>query len=124
MKKGLKTIFLLGGTALAGYMGFKVFRVVKELNKVEKDLPGYLEGVCGEKPEVSCMLQVTVGMLITVRVTLDPETLVRHPELHDLIMDYIRDNHVGLMKHKLVVKLDEKGENQGHEEHYSAPDEG
>ncbi len=124
MKKGLKTFLMLGGTALAGYMGYKAFRVVKDLNKLEKNLPDYLEGVCGEAPSVSCMLQVTTGMLITVKVTLSPETLVQHPELQELALDYIRENHSRLMKHKINVKLVERAEDKEGEECYSEPFEG
>ncbi len=127
MKKVFKTLFFLGGTVAAGYMGIKIYRTVKELEKLEKALPDYIAGVCGETPAVKCIVQMTTNLTATVVITLTAETLAKYGDLSDLVQDFIREYHPELLKRKIVVKLKEKTpDTDTHTSgaHYTDPDEG
>lgn len=127
MKKAFKTVVFLGGSVFAAYLGVKLYRIVKEMEKLEKALPEYLNGICGETPKVKCIVQMTTQMSATVVITLTAETLAKHLDLQEMVQDYIRENHPILMQRKIVVKLKEVApESDVHTSgaHYSDPEEG
>jgi hypothetical protein len=125
MKKFFKTMFFLGVPAFAGYMGFKFYRIVKELNKLEKELPEHLEGICAEEPTVDCMLQMSKGVIITIKVRLSEVAIAKYPDLRDNILEYVSDFHPGLEKYKLIVKIVPNAEvDDASGAHFNDPHEG
>lgn len=124
MKKLFKALIVIGGTAFAGYTGAKLYRAVKLARKIEGILPEHLESICGESPELRCMVQMRTMIKVNIRVTLSPEALAKFENLTETVYDFIRENQPALLRYKLIVEGIEKHEEEEQELSYSEPDEG
>jgi hypothetical protein len=107
MKKVFKAIFFAGGVAAAGYLGFRTYRIIKEMNRLEHDLPGHLEQICGELPKVRGIIMMAGLIMLTLKITLSAEALAKFEDLNETVLDYVRENHPKLLKYKLKVKVSE-----------------
>ncbi|MDP2174039.1 MAG: hypothetical protein Q8M98_05335 [Candidatus Cloacimonadaceae bacterium] len=124
MKKVFKTLFLIGGTAFAGYLGFRIHRVVRQFDRLEKGLVGHLSEICNETPTIKCTLQMRKAMKISIEIGLSIAALAKIGDINETVLDFIRENHPSLLKHKTKIKAIEKAADFDHESGYSAPDEG
>lgn len=128
MKKVFKVAAILGGTAAAGYLGFRSYLVIREMSRLEKELPEYLAGICGETPEVRGIIMFAGLIMLTLKVKLSQEAIAKFEDLNETVLDYVRENHPRLMKYKLKIKVVEP--NPAEEEsyvsgaHFNDPEEG
>lgn len=106
MKRILKTLFLAGGAAAAGYFGFRVYRTVQTMNQLEKTLPEHLESLCGEVPEVKGGVAINKNTVLSLKISLSPEALAKLGDVNETVLDYIRENYPSLMKHKIIIKAE------------------
>jgi len=53
MKKFLKKVLIIGGTAAAAHFGFKAYKKISGIAKLSKSLPEFLNNVYGETPRVN-----------------------------------------------------------------------
>jgi len=93
MKKVFKRLLLFGGMAAVGYQGFKLWRQVRIANKVEKELPDYLEQTYGEKPKVSVSITANAVIMTNVKITFSPELLAAKPELEEELSQYMHETY-------------------------------
>ncbi len=128
MKRIFKAMLFMGGSAAAGYFGFKVYGTIKAMANAEKALPGYLEGIYGEKPDVKCIVQMEKSkVVVMIRIKLSPEVLAKHSDIDEAVMDYIRDFHPKVAKWKIRIKLLEKVTDDDYEAsgaQFTDPEEG
>lgn len=124
MKKVFKALFMIGGTAVAGYLGLRIRRILIHMNNLEKGLAEHLATLCDETPAIKCTLQMRKALKITIEITLSFAALARINNINDTVFDYIRENHPTLIKHKIRIKAIEKAPDLEHESGYSEPDEG
>ncbi|HRY84315.1 MAG TPA: hypothetical protein P5533_06750 [Candidatus Cloacimonadota bacterium] len=104
MKRVLKTIFLAGGVATAGYFGFKVYRIVQIMKLAEKTLPAHLESLCGELPHIDSGVAINTKTVLTFKIKLSPEAMAKLENLNESVLDHLRENYPGLMKYKIEIK--------------------
>lgn len=98
MKKVFKRLILFGGMAAVGYQGFRLWQQVRIANKVEKELPDYLEQTYGEKPKVSVSITANAVIQTHVKVTFSPELLAAKPELEEELNQYLHATYPRLFK--------------------------
>jgi len=98
MKKVFKRLLLFGGMAAVGYQGFKLWRQVRIANKMEKELPDYLEQTYGEKPKVSVSITANAVIMTNVKVTFSPELLAAKPELEEELSQYLHETYPRLFQ--------------------------
>jgi hypothetical protein len=105
--KFFKTLFLVGGTALAGYFGFKLYRVVSNITKLHKSLPEFLNNVYGEKPALHINHNLKAA---TIKVGFSQEILDKHNDIEATVREYIDDFYPELAKNTIVIELFLKSE--------------
>ena len=126
MKRVLKTMFFVGGAAAAGYFGFKVYRTVQTMNLLEKSLPGHLESLCGEVPEVKGGITINKNTVLSLKISLSPEALAKLGDVNETVLDYIRENYPSLIKYKIIIKAEvpEAEDSYISGAHHNDPEEG
>jgi hypothetical protein len=100
--KFFKTLFVIGGTALAGYFGLKLYKIVSNITKLHKSLPEFLNNVYGEKPtlHINHNLKET-----TVKVGFSQEILDKHNDIEATVREYIDDFYPELGKNKVNIEV-------------------
>ena len=81
-----------------GYQSFRLWRMVRVANKVENELPEYVELTYGEKPRVDISITANVLIQIKIKVTFRPEFRKEHPELEEAIFQYLKDTYPLIFK--------------------------
>ncbi len=107
MKKFFKTVFILGGTALTAYFGYKVFKQIQGTAKLAKSLPEFLNNVYGEKPAVN--IRKTLGNL-SIKVAFSQEILEKNPDIETTVREYIDDFYPEIIKGPIEIEVVEKTE--------------
>jgi hypothetical protein len=100
--KFFKTLFVVGGTALAGYFGLKLYKIVSNITKLHKSLPEFLNNVYGEKPT----LHINHNLKVTsVKVGFSQELLDKHNDIESTVREYIDDFYPDLGKGTINVEI-------------------
>ena len=106
MNKFFKTVFVLGGTALAGYFGLKAYKRINSIVKLSKSLPEFLNNVYGEKPSVN--MNKTLNSL-GIKVGFSQEILDKHTDIESTVREYVEDFYPELGKGSLDIEIQLKG---------------
>ena len=104
--KFFKTLFVLGGTALAGYVGLKLYKKVSSITKMHKALPDFLSNVYGEKPALHINHNLKT---MTVKVGFTQEIIDKHDDIESTVREYIGDFYPELSKGAIVIEIFTKG---------------
>lgn len=113
MNKFLKTMLLLGGTAVAAHFGLKAYRRVNGIVKLSKSLPEFLSNVYGENPQIN----VNQGLgHITIKVGFSQEILDKHDDIETTIREYIDDFYPEVAKCSVDIDIHVSGE-EGEDEY-------
>jgi len=102
MKKFFKTLFVLGGTAVAGYFGLKLYKIVGSITKLHKSLPEFLHNVYGEKPTLHINHNLKTA---TVKVGFSQAILDKHPDIETTVREYIDDFYPELAKNTITIEV-------------------
>ncbi len=113
MNKFFKTVFVLGGTALAGYFGLKAYKRINGIVKLSKSLPEFLNNVYGDKPKVN--ITKTMNSLM-IKVGFTQETLDKHNDIETTVREYVEDFYPELGKGILSIDIEVKSEEEECEE--------
>lgn len=105
--KFFKTLFVLGGTALAGYFGLKAYKVVSNITKLHKSLPEFLNNVYGEKPALHINHNLKTA---TIKVGFTQAILDKHTDIETTIREYIDDFYPELAKGTVNIEVFVKSE--------------
>lgn len=105
--KFFKTLFVVGGTALAGYFGLKLYKVVSNITKLHKSLPEFLNNVYGEKP----ILHINHNLkTATIKVGFNQAIIDKHNDIETTVREYIDDFYPELAKSTIYIEIFEKSE--------------
>lgn len=107
MSKTCKKIITLAFLSGIGYLGYRIFRMIKDAIELEKFLPKFFESHVGEKPEIH--LTIMFGKT-TLTAKFSKKTLEKNPDLEQSIRDYVNNYYSGLCLKNFKVVLLEKTE--------------
>lgn len=113
MKKFFKTLFFLGGSAVAAHFGLKAYRRINGLVKLSKSLPEFLSNVYGETPKIDINHNFS---LLSIKVGFSQEILDKHDDIENTIREYIDDFYPEVAKCSVDIELDAKGQDADEEE--------
>ncbi|MFO7659820.1 MAG: hypothetical protein R6V77_02805 [Candidatus Cloacimonadaceae bacterium] len=105
--KFFKTLFVLGGTALAGYFGLKTYKVISNITKLHKSLPEFLNNVYGEKPALHINHNLKTA---TIKVGFTQAILDKHTDIETTVREYIDDFYPELTKGVINIEVFVKSE--------------
>ncbi|MBM4402917.1 MAG: hypothetical protein FJ042_00775 [Candidatus Cloacimonetes bacterium] len=105
MKKFFKTVFILGGTALTAYFGYKVYKKIQGTAKLAKSLPEFLNNVYGEKPAVN--IRQAMGNM-KVKVAFSKEIIEKNSDIETTVREYIDDFYPEIVKGAVEIEIVEK----------------
>jgi hypothetical protein len=88
MKKTLKKFFTLLLISGIGYLGLKIYQLLKGIIELDKTLPQYLGNIIGEVPIVSI---VSVLNKITITIKFDQDVIKKNKGLEKIVSDYVTD---------------------------------
>lgn len=106
MNKFVKSLLVLGGTALAAHFGMKTYKKINGTIKLSKSLPEFLNNVYGEMPKVN--VNATLSML-TVKVMFSQELLDKHNDIETTVREYIDDFYPDLGKSSVQIIITAQG---------------
>lgn len=118
--KFFKTLFVLGGTAAAGYFGLKAYKIVSNITKLHKSLPEFLNNVYGVKPALHINHNLKTA---TIKVGYPQEILDKHTDIETTVREYIDDFYPDLNKGTINVEIFVKSEMMDEEESPSEDEE-
>jgi hypothetical protein len=105
--KFFKRVFVLGLTALAGYMGFKLYRIVGNITRLHKSLPEFLNNVYGEKP----VLHINHNLKsATIKIGFSQAVIDKHSDIETTVREYIDDFYPDLAKNVINIEIFVKSE--------------
>lgn len=105
MVKFFKKLFTLAIFSALGYLGYKIFRIIKATIDLDKVLPQYLENVYGEKPSIS--IQITLNKIV-LTAGFGESLFNKKVELEKAIQDYVKDFYPTICANRLEVNVIEK----------------
>ena len=88
MRKTFNKILALIIISGIGYLGLKIYQLLKGIIELDKTLPQYLGNIIGELPIVSI---VAVFNRITITVKFDQDVIKQNKGLEKIISDYVTD---------------------------------
>ena len=100
--KFFKTLFVVGGTALAGYFGLKLYKIVSNITKLHKSLPEFLNNVYGEKPTLHINHNLKSA---SVKVGFSQETIDKHSDIEATVKEYIDDFYPDLARNEITIEI-------------------
>ncbi|OPX30223.1 MAG: hypothetical protein B1H06_00100 [Candidatus Cloacimonas sp. 4484_143] len=107
MMKFFKKLITLAIFSAIGYLGYKIFKIVKATLDLDKVLPQYLDNVYGEKPSVS--IQLTFNK-VTLTAGFSKTLFKKKEELEKAISDYVTDFYPAISPKFLEVAVIEKAD--------------
>ena len=107
MKKFLKALLLVGGTAMAAHYGMKTYKKINSAVKLSKSLPEFLNNVYGEKPSMN--MNKTLNAL-SLKLGFSQEILDKHSDIESTVREYIDDFYPELSKNSIDVVVEAKSE--------------
>lgn len=102
MKKILKALLLIGGTALAAHFGMKAYKRVSGVAKLAKSLPEFLNNVYGERPKVNINRSFNT---IAIKVGFAQEIIDKHSDIENTVREYVDDFYPDLSKCSVDVSI-------------------
>ena len=105
MGKFFKKLFTLAIFSALGYLGYKIFRIIKATIDLDKVLPQYMENVYGEKPLIS--IQITLNKIV-LTAGFSKDLFNKKEELEKAIQDYIKDFYPAICEKRLEVNIIEQ----------------
>ena len=105
--KFFKKLITLAIFSAIGYLGYKIFGIIKATIDLDKVLPQYLENVYGEKPSVS--IQLTLNK-VTLTAGFSKTLFKKKEELEKAIGDYVTDFYPAICPKYLDVVVTENTE--------------
>lgn len=106
MNKFVKSLLVLGGTALAAHFGMKTYKKINGTIRLSKSLPEFLNNVYGEMPKVD----ITRGLsLMSVKVLFSQELLDKHNDIETTVREYIDDFYPDLGKSSVQITIAAQG---------------
>ena len=102
MKKILKGLLLIGGTALAAHFGMKAYKRVSGVAKLAKSLPEFLNNVYGERPKVNINRSFNT---IAIKVGFPQEIIDKHGDIENTVREYVDDFYPDLSKCSVDVSI-------------------
>jgi hypothetical protein len=100
--KFFKTLFVVGGTAVAGYFGLKLYKIVGNITRLHKSLPEFLNNVYGEKPTLHINHNLKTA---TIKVGFTQAILDKHTDIETTIREYIDDFYPDLTKNTINIEV-------------------
>ena len=88
MIKVFKKFFTLLIISGLGYLGLKIYQLLKGLIELDKTLPQYLSNIIGEVPVVSI---TAVFNKITITVKFNQDVIKKNKGLENIVKDYVTD---------------------------------
>jgi hypothetical protein len=104
--KFFKSLFVIGGTALAGYLGLKLYKKISSITKLHKSLPEFLNNVYGEKPALHINHNLKT---MSVKVGFSQEIIDKHTDIEATVKEYIDDFYPELSKGAVNIDIYTKG---------------
>ncbi|MBP7310462.1 MAG: hypothetical protein KA984_04165 [Candidatus Cloacimonetes bacterium] len=120
MKKILKALLFIGGTALAAHFGMKTYKKINSAVKLSKSLPEFLNNVYGEKPQMN--MNKTLNSL-TLKIGFSQEILDKHTDIETTVREYIDDFYPELAKNNIDISVELKSEHTEEPEAETAEEE-
>jgi len=102
MKDLWKKILLVGAIAGVGYLGYKGYRIVNDMVKLNKTLPDFLKDFLDERPKVSVNMRFN-SLSIAVGLSAEAYENINF-DLDDQIQNYIIDYYPTLAKLKITTQ--------------------
>lgn len=103
MKKFLKGLLFIGGTALAAHYGMKTYKKINSAVKLSKSLPEFLNNVYGEKPTMN--MNKTLNSL-SLKLGFSQEILDKHGDIETTVREYIDDFYPELSKNSIDISIE------------------
>ena len=104
MKKTFKKLFALIIISGIGYLGLKIYQLLKGLIELDKTLPQYLGNIIGEVPIVSIIANFNK---ITITVKFDQEVIEKNKGLDKIVTDYVTDFYPIFKANNVKVLIEE-----------------
>lgn len=95
MKKILKALLLVGGTALAAHFGMKAYKRLSGVAKLAKSLPEFLNNVYGERPKLDINRSFNT---IAIKIGYSQEIIDKHTDIETTVREYVDDFYPDLSK--------------------------
>ncbi|MDP2172866.1 MAG: hypothetical protein Q8M98_11210 [Candidatus Cloacimonadaceae bacterium] len=111
MNKAVKTMLVLGGTALAGYFAYTQYKSLNNAVKLDKSLHTFLKNLYGEEPEL-----VTIKAMnhIGIKAGFTKAVIEKYGDIESGIRDYVQEYYPALAK-RLSVEIFAKAEEESNE---------
>ncbi len=113
MKKFFKSLLILGGTAAAGYLGFKAYKKVSSIVRLSKALPEFLKNVYGEIPKIHINMALNK---VIIKTGFTQEIIDKHEDIESTVREYVEDFFPSLGNKKLSIHVYVKGEEDEEDE--------
>lgn len=102
MKGFLKGIVVIGALAGIGYLGYKAYQVISDMQKLRRTLPDFLKDLLDERPQVDVNLRlnslsIAIGMSTEAYEALDFD-------LNEQVMNFVLDYYPCLAKLKISTQ--------------------
>jgi len=107
MIKNFKKIFNLLIISGIGYLGLKIYQLLKGLIELDKTLPQYLSNIIGEVPVVSI---TALFNKITITVKFNNDVIKKNKGLENIVRDYVTDFYPIFKADNVKVLIEELGE--------------
>ncbi|MDZ4181284.1 MAG: hypothetical protein U1B83_00295 [Candidatus Cloacimonadaceae bacterium] len=106
MNKAVKTMLVLGGSALAGYFAYTQYKSLNNALKLDKSLHTFLKNLYGEEPELK-----TVKALnhIGIKAGFSKAVIDKYGDIESGIRDYVQEFYPAIAQ-RLSVEIFEKQE--------------
>lgn len=88
MRKTFNKILALIIISGIGYLGLKIYQLIKGIIELDKTLPQYLGNIIGEVPIVSI---VALFNKITITVKFKKDVIKKNKGLEKMVIDYVTD---------------------------------
>ncbi len=109
MKKFLKTVLIVGGTALAASFGLKAYKKISGVFKLSKSLPEFLNNVYGEKPKIEIARTLST---VSIKVGFTQAILDKHTDIDTTVREYIDDFYPELAKSAVDINVYVRSEDE------------
>lgn len=100
--KFFKKVLVGGGLAVAGFFGFKLYKIISNIAKLEKSLPEFLNNVYGEKPTLHINYDLKTA---TIKAGFSQAILDKHSDIESTIREYIEDFYPDLAKSTIKIEV-------------------
>ncbi len=104
MRKTFNKILALIIISGIGYLGLKIYQLLKGIIELDKTLPQYLGNIIGEVPIVSI---VAIFNKITITVKFNQDVIKKNEGLEQMVIDYVTDFYPIFKASNMKVLIEE-----------------